>query len=118
VDIEELQPVAGWVVRSDLRHERLVWLAARPHLDRIHRKWWHVLTRAMRARNRPRGTLWIRDHVETDDLSKSLQRGALVVDGLARRFSAVEREVVRRTGLLPEWFWPAYLADFEVARRR
>lgn len=118
MDIDALSPVPGWVVRTNVRHERLVWLAARPHLDRLHRKWWHVLTRVMRARNRPRGTLWITDHVETDDLSKALQSGALVIDGLAGRFSPVEREVVRRTGLLPDWFWPAYLADFEAERRR
>ncbi|MFL6098363.1 MAG: hypothetical protein ACJ71T_00235 [Actinomycetales bacterium] len=105
-------------MRTDLRQERLAWLAARPYLDRIHRKWWHVLTRVMRARNRPRGTVWIRDHIETDDLSKSLQQASLVIDDLAGRFSPYEREVLRRTGLLPEWFWPAYLAEFEAASRR
>ena len=52
--------------------------------------------------------------VEREDQGKSLQRASFVVDDLAQRFSVEEREVVRRTGLLPNWFWPAYLSEFDA----
>lgn len=112
MSIDDLQPVPGWVVRSDLRHERLVWLAARPELRRIHRKWWHVLTRAMQAHADRRWSARL-GSTNHDDLSKSLQKASWIIDGLAGRFTAEEREVVRRTGLLPNWFWPAYLSAFD-----
>lgn len=119
VDISGLEPVPGWVERTNVRHERLVWLAARPHLQQLHRKWWHPWTRILRACDAPRRTMWIdRQNSETDDLSASMQRASVIVDNLAGWFSPVEREVVRRTGLLPDWFWPVYPADFEAERRR
>jgi hypothetical protein len=117
--VSELEPAPGWKVRTDVRHDRLVWLAARPHLQQLHRKWWHSWTRILRASDAPRRTMWIdRENSETDDMSASMQRAAVIVDGLAGRFSPHEREVVRRTGLLPEWFWPAYLAEFDAPSRR
>jgi hypothetical protein len=118
VSIEDLQPAPGWVVRTDLRNERLVWLAAKPELTRIHRKWWHIFVRVQRSRMDARR---YRRHetFEAQDLSKSLQEASVIIDRLAGRFTAEEREVVRRTGLLPNWFWPAYLEQFDgVAKRR
>ena len=115
MSIEDLQPVPGWVVRTDLRHERLVWLAARPELNRVHRKWWHLLVRV--GRSRMDGHRYRRPTTpEHEDLSTSLQKGSLIIDDLAQRFTAEEREVLRRTGLLPNWFWPAYLSDFDAGR--
>jgi hypothetical protein len=51
-------------------------------------------------------------------MSASLQRASIIVDGLATRFSPEERDVVRHTGLLPNWFWPTYLQEFDDGRRR
>lgn len=116
MSIEDLQPVPGWVVRSNLRHERLVWLAARPELNRIHRKWWHALVRVQRAQLDGHRRGWRPETTENEDLGKSLQKASLIIDGLAGRFSAEERDVVRRTGLLPNWFWPTYLAEFDAQR--
>jgi hypothetical protein len=118
VSIEDLQPAPGWVVHDNLRHERLVWLAARPELNRIHRKWWHALVRVQRARLDGHRPGWRPETTENEDLSKSLQRASLIIDALAGRFTAEERDVVRRTGLLPNWFWPAYLAEFDATSRR
>lgn len=119
MDNGEWEPLPGWVARTDVRHERIVWLAARPDLQRLHQKWWHAWTRILRASDAPRRTMWIdRENSETDDMSVSMQRAALIVDDLAGRFSPPERDLVRRTGYLPEWFWPAYLAEFEAASRR
>lgn len=112
MSIEDLQPAPGWIVRPDLRHDRLVWLAARPELKRIHRKWWHVITRMLQARDDAQWTGRL-GSVNNDDLSGSLQKASIIIDGLAGRFTAEEREVLRRTGLLPNWFWPAYLAEFD-----
>jgi hypothetical protein len=116
---EPAQPVEGWVVRPDVRHERLVWLAARPDLTRIHHKWWHSWTRILRAQDAPRRTMWIdANNSESEDLSASLERASLIIDDLAGDFIPEEREVLRRTGLLPRWFWPTYLEKFEAAKRR
>lgn len=111
-------PGEGWVVPEGVRHERIVWLAARDELARIHRRWWHPWTRVLRANNLLYRTAAI-DHKnpESDDLSSSLQQASVIVDGLAGHFSAAERETVRRTGGLPDWFWPVYLGAFEDARR-
>jgi hypothetical protein len=113
VSIEDLKPAEGWVVRIDLRHERLVWLAAKRELTRIHRKWWHIFVRVQRSRMDAR-RFRRRETVEHEDMSKSLQKASFIVDDLAQRFSVEEREVVRRTGLLPNWFWPAYLSEFDA----
>jgi hypothetical protein len=34
--------------------------------------------------------------------------------GYRQRVEATEHEDMRRTGLLPNWFWPAYLSDFDA----
>src|SRR3954451_9160843 len=117
MSFEDLQPAPGWVVRTNLRHERLVWLAARPELGRIHRKWWHVFNRLLRVGFDGRYTRRATP-TEHEDMSSSLQQACLVIDGLAGRFSAEERDVVRRTGLLPTWFWPAYRTEFAALKRR
>jgi|SRR3954447_18284137 hypothetical protein len=111
-------PGEGWVVPEDVRHERVVWLAARDELARVHRRWWHPLTRVLRANTLLYRTAVI-DHrnPENDDLSAALQQASVIVDGLAGHFSVEERATVRRTGVLPDWFWPVYLGAFEDARR-
>jgi hypothetical protein len=118
VSIEDLQPAPGWVVRSNVRHERLVWLAARPELNRIHRKWCHLLVRVQRARLDGHRRGWRPETTENEDLSHSLQQASVIIDGLAGRFTAEEREIVRRTGVLPDWLWPVYLGAFEDATKR
>src|SRR3954468_14669385 len=112
------EPGERWVVPGDVRHERVVWLAARDELARIHRRWWHPWTRILRASDALYRTVGI-DHKnpESDDLSASLQQASVIVDGLAGHFSAAERETVRSTGRLPDWFWPVYRGAFEDARR-
>jgi hypothetical protein len=117
VSIEDLEPAPGWVVRTDLRNERLVWLAAKPDLARMHRKWWHVFNRMLRVGFDGNYT-YRATPSEHEDLSKSLQEASVIIDRLAGRFTAEEREVVRRTGLLPNWFWPAYLEQFDGASKR
>lgn len=114
VSIEDLTPAAGWVVRTDVRHERLVWLAAKPELARIHRKWWHVFSRLLRVADGDGRFVKRTSAVEREDQNKSLQKASWIIDGLAQRFSLEEREVVRRTGLLPNWFWPAYVSEFDA----
>ncbi len=112
-------PGEGWVVPEDVRHERIVWLAARDGLARIHRQ----VVASVRPGLRRRQPMLYRTapigHMdrESDDLSASLQQASVIVDGLAGHFSADERETVRRTGVLPDWFWPVYLGAFEDARR-
>jgi hypothetical protein len=119
VALPGLPPDEHWVVPADVRHERVVWLAARADLARIHRKWWHVWSRIARASDAPRRTMFIdAQNPETDDLSASLQQASLIVDALAGHFTAPERESVRRTGVLPDWFWPVYLGAFEDATKR
>jgi hypothetical protein len=112
------EPGEGWVDPGDVRHERVVWLAARDELARIHRRWWHTLTRILRANQVLYRTISI-DHKnpESDDLTASLQQASVIVDGLAGHFSTDERETVRRTGVLPDWFWPVYLGAYEDATR-
>jgi hypothetical protein len=119
VEMPGTDPIPGWVEPVGVRHERVVWLAARGELARIHRKWWHAWTRVARASDAPRRTMFIdAKNPESDDLSASLQQASFIVDGLAGHFSAAERETVRRTGALPEWFWPVYVGAFEDATKR
>ena len=119
MDAPGFQPVDSWVVPVDLRHERVVWLAARPDLVRIHRKWWHAWSRIMRGCASPLHTVCIdAQNPEADDLRASLQTASVIVDALAPHFSARERESVRRTGVLPDWFWSVYLGAFEDATKR
>jgi hypothetical protein len=113
----ESQPVAGWVVRPDVRHERLVWLASEPQLRKINRRWWHFLMALGRTADIDERGLH-GSPVDREELDKGLQQSAFVVDGLAARFSPQERETLRLTGRLPDWFWPAYHAQVEAERRR
>jgi hypothetical protein len=114
---DALEPVPGWTVRTATRHERLVWIAAKPRLERMHRKWWHNLMALGRADHR------LHDHtghgsMDREVVSRSMHTAALAVDRLAGRFGADEREHLRLTGRLPEWFWPSYRTEFAALKRR
>jgi hypothetical protein len=119
VDPPRSGPIEGWVELVGVRHERVVWLAARDELARIHRKWWHAWSRLARASDAPRRTMFIDAmNPESDDLGASLRRASVIIDGLAGHFTASERETVRRTGALPDWFWSVYVGAFEDASKR
>jgi hypothetical protein len=110
-------PLPGWVVRSDVRHERLVWTAAKPRLEKQNRRWWHALYSLGRTAD-------IDEHgfhgssTDREQLGKGMERSAVVVDHLAPRFSADERERLRLTGRLPDWFWSAYSVEAAADRNR
>lgn len=103
------KPLPGWVVRENTRHERLVWLAAKARVEKLNRRWWHTLFAMTRSAGIDEHGL----HAEASDreaVDERVQRSAFVVDELAPRFSPEEREVLRTTGRLPDWFWDAYKA--------
>jgi hypothetical protein len=108
-------PLSGWVVRSNIRNERLAWIAAKPRLEKLNRRWWHALLALGRTAD-------IDEHgfhgssFDREEGQKGMQRSALIVDGLAGRFTPSEREVLRLTGRLPEWFWAEYQAEAAQAR--
>lgn len=100
-------PVPGWVVRENIRNERLAWIAAKPRVEKLNRRWWHTLFAMTRSAGIDENGL----HAEASDreaVDERVQRSAFVVDELAARFSPEEREVLRTTGRLPDWFWGAY----------
>ena len=113
--LDDSAPLAGWVDRPNLRHERLVWMAAKPRVEKLNRRWWHALFAMTRSAGIDEHGL----HAEAADreaVDERIQRSAFVVDGLAQRFSEEERAHLRATGRLPEWFWPAFTE--ETRRRR
>lgn len=108
----------GWVAPADTRHERLVWLAARPELVRIHRRWWHGLAQALAAPAPMGADGYAVRGTDREHLTGSLEQAAFIVDELAGDFIDEERDLLRRTGELPRWFWPTYRQKFEAARGR
>jgi hypothetical protein len=102
VSIEDLEPAPGWVVRTDLRNERLVWLAAKPDLARMHRKWWHVFNRMLRVGFDGNYT-YRATPSEHEDLSKSLQEASVIIDRRAARNPEAVRDQVSNTHLWQHW---------------
>jgi len=117
MDVRASRATDAWLVPGDLRHERVVWLAARPELERIHRKWWHVLSRILGSADAAYCMNIAMHNLGTDDLAVSLRQASVIVDDLAGHFCSAERERVRRTGELPAWFWPVYRGAFDDATR-
>lgn len=87
----------------NLTIERLCWLATRDQLDRKARKlgamgWIFVLG----SRGGARGAADARNDERTDKMADY----AVAVDAAAAELSAEERQVLRATGAVPEWFIP------------
>jgi hypothetical protein len=107
MDDIDSEPLRGWVVRPNVRNERLAWIAAKPRLEKLNRRWWNSIFSVTRSAAIDTHGLH-GSHLDRDELDKGMQRSAFVVDQLATRFTAPERETLRLTGRLPEWFWPEY----------
>ena len=111
------EPAPSWVVPFGVRHERVVWLAARAGLVQLHSRWWHWFARALSAPAPMGADGYAVAATDRESLRASLEQASVIVDGLAGHFSLEERETVRRTGVLPDWFWPVYRGAFADARR-
>ena len=49
--------------------------------------------------------------------SDQMAAAAVVVDDLSRRLTPQERQLLRQTGDVPDWFLPAVYASFEQSRQ-
>lgn len=95
-----------------LSDERLCWLAVREHCERRARKlgpfgWFAALTAGSTWRGRNNAALG--GDVRRDDSSDKLGDYGFACDDAARTLKPAEREHLRQTGEVPDWF----LADVE-----
>lgn len=111
----EDEPVPGWVPRPNTRHERLVWIAAKPRLEKMNRRWWHQVFAMTRSAGIDEHGIHA-EAADREEVDKRMQRSAFIVDELAGRFTAEERERLGRTGRLPGWFWPSYDSEVRTLR--
>lgn len=109
-----------------LRDERLAWLAVRDQLERRSRRGvFGILMRFLGARRRLSAarfaglsTAWVAEEQRKEHLSARMMRYSIVVDRLARQLSAEDRQMLRDTGAVPEWFLPRVLAEAPKVRLR
>jgi len=85
-----------------LRDERLCWLAVRAELQRLVRRR-RMLDTLLTGGFAPKLT--------REWESQRLSRYAVAVDRVVPRLSAAEREDLRRTGRVPDWFLAAVLRE-------
>jgi hypothetical protein len=108
-----IDPVSG----EPLSDQRLCWLAAREQLRR-------------RPPGRPARTgfgevlSWLNRAVsrvimpdQNRELRSDQMAAAAVVDDLSRRLTPQERQLLRQTGDVPDWFLPAVYASVEQLRQ-
>lgn len=111
------RPAEGWRPDLDLNHERLVWLAARGEVERRSNRWWQRLAYGGSARAEVINTMITGRHVDVGgaqvDRSDRAKLYAVVVDYLAAHFDRNERVILKDTGVLPRWFWPAATEEFK-----
>lgn len=110
-----------WSPEPSASHERLLFLAARDGVAARSRRWWHIAIRVAGGAHSAlpsAADAAPRLRPEQELQSRSMHVGVLVVDQLASRFTAQERDLLRAEGALPAWFWAAFEEGVRVERRR
>ena len=93
---------AGWPPAAKLRNERLVWLAAKPEIERLAKPWWLQLMSGVGPRSNGQA------HRARKELGGHRMREyALACDAVAKTLTPEELDAVRQSAQLPPWFFPA-----------
>ena len=100
-----------------LRDERLCWLAVEDKLQRRSERGKGFLIGLMSVRRRRRSGFIAQD-TSRDFASAKMRKYAVAVDAVATRLGAQEREVLRATGEVPEWFVGAVVAEARTVKLR
>jgi hypothetical protein len=97
------------------RDERLAWLAIRDQLERRSRR--RSLLRRLVGNFVPTGR-GLGSDVTGGSIKGRMMRYSFAVDDVAQRLSPEERQVLRGTGQLPEWFLEAVERRYRELRGR
>ena len=95
-----------WPPPGRLRDDRLVYYAAEPTMLRWARPWWGVIGGVALSGGRRRR------------ISKRMRRYVIACAELVPRLEPEEMAIVRVSGRLPEWFFPALRRQSRPWRRR
>lgn len=104
-----------WPPRERLRPERLVWLAARPEIERLAQPWWTSLITGSGGRG---SYLSHRDRKEIR--GHRMREYAEACEAVALTLTKEELAVVQESAELPPWFFPAVqqVRGEQIAYRR
>jgi len=99
-----------------LRDERLCWLAVE---DKLHRRAKRGTAFLIGFSNGARrGASLSNQNVARGFASAKLRKYAIAVDSVSNRLNPQEREVLRATGQVPEWFLAAVLVEARKVKLR
>jgi len=100
------------MAEASLQDERLAWLAIRDELRETCTKLPGLkLIRIFGGLNRSQTSHLARRALSEDLAELQMTKYALAADELVREFTYEERQILRKTGRVPEWYFPTVLAE-------
>jgi hypothetical protein len=103
------------MAQAKVRDERLAWLAVRDELTRRSRRGPLTFLRRVFGNMAPTGTGMGTD-VTAPSKNRRMRRYSFAVHDVAQRLDAGEREVLRATGRVPDWFLGAVTQRYRQLR--